>query len=371
MKRVPFLDLRSLHLEIRDGLAAAFERVISSGTYILGREVSAFEAEFAQYCGVRHCIGVANGLEALELILRALAIGPGDEVLVPSNTYVATWLAVSNVGARPIPVEPDLSTYNMDPGRISASITARTRAILVVHLYGQACDMDPIKRIALERNLAVIEDAAQAHGASYKSHRVGALGDAAGFSFYPSKNLGAIGDGGAVTTNDDQLADRVRVLRNYGSRRKYESELRGMNSRLDELQAAFLRVKLAVLDEWNDRRRRIAQWYLQELADLPIVLPHVPAWADPVWHIFAVRSERRDQLQRDLQKQGVQTLIHYPTPPHLQPAYSDLGFGPNSFPISERIHRQVLSLPMGPHLKTEQQDQVLMAIRDVLAVSVK
>jgi len=371
MKKVPFLDLRSLHFEIRDELAAAFERVMSSGTYILGQEVSAFEAEFAQYCGVRHCIGVANGLEALELILRALAIGPGDEVLVPSNTYVATWLAVSNVGARPIPVEPDLRTYNMDPEQVELSITARARAILVVHLYGQACDMDPIRQIARQCNLAVIEDAAQAHGACYKGRRVGALGDAAGFSFYPTKNLGAIGDGGAITTDDDGLADRVRVLRNYGSRRKYESEVRGMNSRLDELQAAFLRVKLAMLDEWNGRRKRIAQKYFQELASLPIVLPHVPAWADPVWHIFAIRSRRRDQLQRELEKRGVQTIVHYPTPPHLQGAYSDLGFGQNDFPISELIHQEELSLPIGPHLEADQQEQVLVAIRESLALSVK
>lgn len=371
MHKVPFLDLRGAHAELRDELAAAFERVMSSGWYVLGEEVTAFESEFAQYCGVDHCVGVANGLEALELILRALGIGAGDEVLVPSNTYIATWLAVSNVGAKPVPVEPDMRTYNMNPECVAAAVTGRTRAILVVHLYGQSADMDPILQLAAKRGLAVVEDAAQAHGARYKGRRVGSLGKAAGFSFYPTKNLGAAGDGGAVTTNDGQLADRVKVLRNYGSKRKNENEVRGMNSRLDELQAALLRVKLRYLDEWNHRRSGVAGKYLQDLAELSVVLPHVPSWADPAWHLLVVRSERRDALQSALAKCGVQTLVQYPIPPHLQPAYRDLGFGPNAFPISERIHREVLSLPMGPHLGRDQQEHVVTALRDFLALSVR
>jgi dTDP-4-amino-4,6-dideoxygalactose transaminase len=371
MNKVPFLDLRGAHAELRDELGAAFERVMSSGWYVLGEEVTAFESQFAQYCGVKHCVGVANGLEALELILRALGIGSGDEVLVPSNTCIPTWLAVSNVGAKPVPVEPDARTYNMNPDSAAAAVTARTRAILVVHLYGQSADMDPILQLAANRGLTVVEDAAQAHGARYKGRRVGSLGKAAGFSFYPTKNLGAVGDGGAVTTDDGQLADRVRVLRNYGSKHKNENEVRGMNSRLDELQAALLRVKLRHLDEWNYRRKLVAGKYLQELAELPIVLPHVPSWADPAWHIFVVRSECRDDLQSALAKRGVQTLVQYPIPPHLQPAYRDLGFGSNAFPISERIHRDVLSLPMGPHLGRDQQEHVVTALRDSLALSVK
>lgn len=346
---IPFLDLKSPYIELKDELDAAYHRVMDSGWYILGKEVEAFENEFAEYCEVKHCIGVANGLEALHLIVRAYGIRPGDEVIVPSNTYIATWLAVTHAGATPVPVEPDERTYNIDPARIEQAITPKTKAIMVVHLYGQTADMDLINVIASKHGLKVIEDCAQAHGAKYKGHRAGSLGDAAGFSFYPGKNLGAIGDGGAVTTNDKELADRIKVLRNYGSQIKYHNEIVGFNSRLDELQAALLSVKLRKLDEWNERRKLTASAYLDGLKrSNNLVLPFVPDWADPVWHLFVVRSQKRDELQNQLAEAGIGTMIHYPIPPHLQKAYSELGFGNGFFPISEIIHNEVLSLPMGP-----------------------
>ncbi len=294
---VAFLDLKSPHIELRTELEAAFDRTLNSGWYIQGNEVKQFEKEFAQYCEVEHCVGVGNGLDALHLILRGYDIGAGDEVIVPSNTYIATWLAASYAGATPVPVEPDPRTYNLDPTRIEAAITPRTKAIMVVHLYGQPADMDAINTIAKKHQLKVIEDAAQAHGARYKGKPVGTMGDAAGFSFYPGKNLGAIGDGGAVTTNDAALAHRVRVLGNYGSQVKYHNEVKGYNSRLDELQAAFLREKLKTLDEWNGRRQAIATQYLNQLDATALVLPHVPDWASPAWHLFVVRSQERDALQ--------------------------------------------------------------------------
>jgi dTDP-4-amino-4,6-dideoxygalactose transaminase len=362
MKQVPFLDLKALYLEVKEEMDTAYRRVMESGWYILGQEVAAFEQEFAGYCGVKHCIGVGNGLDALHLILRAMEIGPGDEVIVPANTYVATWLAVTYAGAIPVPVEPDERTYNIDPNRIEEAITPRTRAILPVHLYGQPADMDPILEIAKRHNLKVIEDAAQAHGARYKGKRIGRLGDAAGFSFYPGKNLGALGDGGAVTTNDDVLADRIRALRNYGSRVKYHNELKGFNSRLDELQAAFLSVKLRKLDEWNARRKVIADIYLKGLAEVPdLTLPYVPDWAEPVWHLFVVRTFERDQLQKHLAGQGIQTLIHYPVPPHKQGAYKELNH--LVLPISERVHREVLSLPMSPVMDDGHVQCVLDALK--------
>ena len=347
---IPFLDLKSPHDELRSELSAAFDRVMNSGWYIHGTECMQFEQEFAQYCQAEHCVGVGNGLDALHLILRGYGIGVGDEVIVPSNTYIATWLAASYAGATPVPVEPDARTYNIDPALIEAAITPRTKAIMVVHLYGQPADMDAINAIAKKHQLKVIEDAAQAHGARYKGRRVGTLGDAAGFSFYPGKNLGAIGDGGAITTNDPVLADKVRVLGNYGSQVKYHNEVKGYNSRLDELQAAFLRAKLPVLDEWNARRQAIAAQYFRGLADTALVLPYVPDWAEPVWHLFVVRSHQRDALQKKLADAGIGTMIHYPIPPHLQPAYSELGYAPGTFPIAEAIHRDVLSLPIGPHM---------------------
>ena len=348
---VPFLDLKSPYIELKDELDAAYRRVMESGWYILGQEVEAFEAEFASYCESSHCIGVANGLDALHLIVRAYGIGPGDEVIVPSNTYIATWLAVTHAGATPVPVEPHDRTYNIDPTKIEQAITPKTKAIMVVHLYGQTADMDPINAIAGKHGLKVIEDCAQAHGARYKGRRAGSLGDAAGFSFYPGKNLGAIGDGGAVTTDDDELAERIKVLRNYGSQIKYQNDVVGFNSRLDELQAAFLRVKLAKLDEWNERRKQIAAKYLDQLkSNTDLVLPFVPDWADPVWHLFVVRVQNREELQKQLAEAGIGTMIHYPISPHLQKAYAELGYVKGRFPIAEIIHDEVLSLPMGPSM---------------------
>jgi dTDP-4-amino-4,6-dideoxygalactose transaminase len=361
---IPFLDFAAMHAEMRPRLDAAYARVVDSNWLILGHELETFEREFAAYCGARHCVGVANGLDALFITLKALGIGAGDEVIVPGNTYIATWLAVSYAGATPVPVEPDPRTFNLDPERIAAAITRATRAIMPVHLYGQPADMDPILDIARRHGLKVVEDAAQAHGARYKGRRTGSLGDAAGFSFYPGKNLGALGDGGAVTTDDDALADRLRVLRNYGSRVKYHNEVKGFNSRLDELQAAFLREKLALLDDWNDRRRAIAAVYLDRLAGSGLGLPWVPEWADPVWHLFVVRHPRRDSLQRVLAEAGVATMIHYPIPPHLQGAYADLGIVTGDLPLTEAIHREVLSLPIGPQMTHEAVSIVARVCRE-------
>jgi dTDP-4-amino-4,6-dideoxygalactose transaminase len=313
--KVPFLDLRAAYLELKPEIDAAIARVLDSGWYILGPEVEAFEVEWAEYCGASHAVGVGNGLDALTLALRALEIGPGDEVIVPSNTYIATWLAVSAVGATPVPVEPDEGTYNINPALIPAAITPRTKALLPVHLYGQPADLDPILAIARQHNLAVVEDAAQAHGARYKGQRIGAHGDVVCWSFYPGKNLGVLGDAGAITTNRADLADRIRVLRNYGSREKYVNEVQGVNSRLDPLQAAVLLVKLKVLDEWNDRRRNIATLYNQGLAGSGMSLPYVPKWADPVWHLYVIRTPGRVALQVRLTEAGIGTMIHYPIPP--------------------------------------------------------
>lgn len=363
---VPFLNLAAPYEELRSGIDEAVQRVLSGGWYLLGGELRAFEEEYAAFCGARECIGVGNGLDALHLILRAMEIGPGDEVIVPSNTFIASWLAVSQTGATPVPVEPDPRTYNLDPARIEAAVTGRTRAVMAVHLYGQPADMDPIAEVAARHGLRVVEDAAQAQGARYRGRRAGALGDAAAWSFYPGKNLGALGDAGAVTTDDPELAERIRVLRNYGSRVKYVHEVPGVNSRLDEMQAAVLRVKLGRLDEWNARRRAIAEVYDAALDGCGAVLPHVPEWAEPVWHLYVVRTPRRDELQRSLAEQGIGTLVHYPTPPHLQGAYRSLGMGPGAFPLSEQIHREVLSLPIGPHLAVEDARFVADAVRAAL-----
>jgi dTDP-4-amino-4,6-dideoxygalactose transaminase len=361
--QIPFLDLHATYAELREELDATWHRVMDSGWYLLGRELEAFESEYAAYCGTKHCIGVANGLDALHLSLRACDIGPGDEVIVPSNTYIATWLAVSHAGAKPVPVEPDIRTYNLDSALIRAAITPRTKAILPVHLYGQPADMDPIMAIAAEHGLTVIEDAAQAQGARYKGRRTGSLGHAAGHSFYPGKNLGAFGDGGAVTTNDDDLAAKVRLLRNYGSKVKYQNEIKGFNSRLDELQAAFLRVKLRHLDAWNARRAKIAALYLESLRDIPdLVLPHVPAWADPAWHLFVVRHPERDALQSALTAASIGTLIHYPVPPHLSEAYTDARIAKGTLPLAEEIASTTLSLPSGPHLTKNDAANVMAVI---------
>lgn len=364
MTDIPFLDMKSPYLELRAELDAAYQRVMESGWYILGPEVEAFEEEFARYCGARFCVGVGNGLEALHLILRACGIGPGDEVIVPSNTYIASWLAVSYAGATPVPVEPDPHTYNLDPTRIEAAITPRTRAIMPVHLYGQAADMDPINVLARQYNLKVVEDAAQAQGARYNGRLTGNLGDAAGFSFYPGKNLGALGDAGAVVTNDPALAEQVRVLRNYGSRVKYYNEVKGYNSRLDVMQAAFLRVKLPHLDDWNARRAKIADLYLNMLAGLPdLSLPVTHPAAGHIWHIFAILHPQRDALRQFLHERGIGTLIHYPVPPHLSDAYREMGFAPGAFPIAEHIAQTELSLPMGPHLSLEDARFVAQCVR--------
>ena len=364
---VPFLDLQSIQLEHRDQLCAAFERVLHSGWYILGDEVQRFEQEYAAYCGARFAVGVANGLEALSLVLRALDIGPGDEVIVPSNTYIATWLAVSHVGATPVPVEPDPHTFNLDPARIAAAITSRTRAVLPVHLYGQPADMKAILDIAQRHRLHVLEDGAQAHGARLRGKRLGAHGDAVAWSFYPGKNLGALGDGGAVTTNDAALAERLRELRNYGSKVKYHNEVIGYNSRLDELQAAFLRAKLPHLDAANRRRTEIAQRYLNGLAGLDLVLPVVADFTEPAWHLFVVRHRRRDALAQRLRELGVATMIHYPVAPHRQPAYAALGMAQGCLPISEAMHAQVLSLPIGPTQSDAATDQVIAALHQAVA----
>ena len=361
--KVPFLELKPAYDELRDELDAAYHRVMDSGWYLLGNELESFEAEFARYCEAKHCIAVGNGLDALHLILRAYGIGAGDEVIVPANTFIATWLAVSYAGATPVPVEPDLKTFNLDPQRIEAAITPKTKAIMPVHLYGQPADMDPIMSIARERGLKVIEDSAQAQGARYKGRRTGSLGHAAGHSFYPGKNLGAFSDAGAVTTGDAKLADRIRTLRNYGSKKKYYNEIKGFNSRLDELQAAFLRVKLKKMDEWNNRRRAVAARYLAELRGAAnLTLPVVPAWAEPVWHLFVVRHPQRDGLQRKLTEAGIGTLIHYPVPPHLSGAYLEAGIRRGTLPLAETIAETVLSLPIGPHTTMEEAGQVIQAI---------
>lgn len=363
MSAVPFLDLAEQNAQLADELGAAFRGVLDSGWYVLGKQVSLFEQAFAAYCGTRHCVGVGNGLEALHLILRACDIGAGDEVIVPSNTYIATWLAVTHAGAIPVPVEPDAGTCNLDPQRVSDAITPRTRAILAVHLYGLTADMQPLRELAQRHGLKLIEDAAQAHGATYRGRRAGALGDAAGFSFYPGKNLGALGDGGAITTDDDTLADRVRVLRNYGSRSKYHNEVKGYNSRLDELQAALLSVKLQKLDEWNAARTRLAARYRDKLAGVDdLRLQDIPADCRSAWHLFVVRTARRDALQKYLSARNIGSLIHYPVPPHLQPAYADMRLPRGSFPIAEAIHDSTLSLPLGPTMTTDHIDTVVAAV---------
>lgn len=353
---IPFLDLRLSTAELRPEIDQALARVVKSGVYILGPEVEAFENEFSEYCGARHCVGVASGLDALTLLLRGLGVGAGDEVIVPSNTYIATWLAVSAVGARVIPVEPDPATYNLDPQRVEDAISPRTRAIVAVHLYGQTAAMEALGEIAVRRGVPLVADAAQAHGADLGGY-------SSAFSFYPTKNLGALGDGGAVVTNDLALAERIRVLGNYGSRKKYSNEVRGVNSRLDPLQAAVLRVKLKYLEEWNRRRAEIARRYLDQLAGIPdLVLPQVAEGGDSVWHVFAIRYPQRDWLARQLAREEIGTLIHYPVPPHLSEAYRDAGFGRGSFPIAEQMAEQELSLPLHPHLTREQVEEIVSSV---------
>lgn len=365
--RVPFLDLREAYRALKPELDEAYRRVMESGWFILGPEVEAFETEFAAYCGVGHCIGVANGLEALALTLRAWGIGEGDEVIVPSNTYIASWLAVSHVGATPVPVEPIEATHNLDPNLIERAITPRTKAIMPVHLYGAVAEMDPINEIARRHGLKVIEDAAQAQGAKYGGRRAGSLGDAAGFSFYPTKNLGAFGDAGAVTTSDPDLAGRIRLLRNYGSKRRYYNEVVGYNSRLDELQAAFLRVALRHLDVFNEKRLRLSAIYHQRLAECGLQLPRQPQHVEPIHHLFVVRHPRRDELQKHLQSAGVGTIIHYPVAPADSEAYAGKVA---SLPLAQRLASEVLSLPLSAHHSEEQIAEVAGLVRDFCRGSV-
>ena len=364
---INFLDLHAVNLRQADVYHAVLDRVLDSGWLVLGKETQAFEAEFADYCGATHCVGVANGLEALFLVLKAWGIGPGDEVIVPSNTYIATWLAVTQAGAIPIPVEPDIDTYNIDPALLESAITAQTRAIIPVHLYGQMADMEAIMSTAKKHGLLVLEDAAQAHGATHNEQRAGSLGDAAAFSFYPGKNLGALGDGGAVTTNDAKLAEKIRTLRNYGSQVKYHNEVCGYNSRLDELQSAFLREKLPFLDADNGHRNKIAKLYREGLSDIKeLTLPKASEGYGHVWHLYVIRHHDRVALQKRLAELGVGTMIHYPIPPHLQPAYTDLCIPEGTLPISEMIHREVLSLPMGPTISHEEADIVITSVRQAV-----
>lgn len=381
--QIPFLDVGAAYQELKSEINAAIARVLDSGWYILGHEVEAFEDEYAAYCRAKNAIGVANGLDALHLALLAMDVGPGDEVIVPSNTYIATWLAVSQCGATPVPVEPDERTYNINPDLIEAAITPRTKVILPVHLYGQPADMDPILAIARKHGLLVLEDAAQAHGARYKGRCIGAHGDAVAWSFYPGKNLGALGDGGAVTTNNPEIADRIRLLRNYGSRVKYVNEVKGHNSRLDPIQAAVLRVKLKHLDELNQRRLVVADRYTfavshgvlggvlakceqnypltlkESLGVMKISGAHVPEWASPSWHLYVIRTRQRKALQCYLTESGIGSLIHYPIPPHLQQAYATHGYKQGDFPIAEAIANEVLSLPIGPHMSIDDVTYVI------------
>jgi dTDP-4-amino-4,6-dideoxygalactose transaminase len=375
--RVPFLDLSLPHLALEEQLRDAVSRVVQSNSFVLGEEVQNFESRWASYCETEFAIGVGNGLDALHLVLRALGVGPGDEVLVPDNTFVATWLAVTMCGATPVSVPSDPSTFNMDPLQVTSFITPQTKAMIAVHLYGQPADIDALNEIARGRTLFLIEDAAQAHGARYKGKRIGGHSAAAAWSFYPGKNLGALGDAGAVTTNDAELAEQIRLLRNYGSRTKYEYLLQGVNSRLDEIQASALSVKLDCLEDWNAQRARIAAQYLEGLAPLLLAprstssprllsIPVVPDWADSVWHLFVIRVSHRSVVMTELVDRGIETSIHYPIPPSQQLAYASLPSTGGSSDSTNASSKQLLSLPVGPHLDQSQIDHVISALRDVL-----
>lgn len=361
---IPFFSVSAMHAAVRAEILAATARVYDAGWYVLGPEVTQFEQAYSAFNQVAHTVGVGNGLEALTLALRALDIGPGDEVLVPSNTYIATWLAVSHVGAVPVPVEPDFATSNLDPNRLAAAVTSRTRAIMPVHLYGQPCRMPEIITLASQYGLLVIEDNAQAHGATFAGQLTGSFGMASGTSFYPTKNLGALGDAGAVTTNDAELAQRLRQLRNYGADQKNQHDLPGYNSRLDEWQAAVLRIKLRCLPAWTAQRRELAAWYTDYLATIPgLRLPTVAPGAAPVWHLYVVHTTRRDALRQYLAACGIETLIHYPTPPHRQPAYAHLGLASGTLPIAEKLAATCLSLPLWPGMTEQMVAEVATSIR--------
>ena len=365
MHDIPFLDLKNINKKYVLELQSAFEEVLNSGYFILGDQLRKFEEEFSHFCNTKYCIGVGNGLEALFLTLKSWGVKPGDEVIVPSNTYIATWLAVTYAGATIVPVEPDPSTLNIDPINIKKAITSRTKAIIVVHLYGQPCDMDPITEIGMQYNLKILEDAAQSHGALYKNKRSGNLGDAAAFSFYPGKNLGALGDGGAVTTNDKALADSILSLRNYGSTIKYHNNVTGYNSRLDELHAAFLRKKLFGLDTDNLYRRKVANFYSTQLQNIKgLQIPRTLDNTESSWHLYVIQTQVRNELQSFLKSKGIETMIHYPIAPHRQPAYSHLGMNQGSLPISERIHSEVISLPISPIISLEDCAKVVDSIKD-------
>jgi dTDP-4-amino-4,6-dideoxygalactose transaminase len=376
MMKIPFLHLKAINAQYRQELLDTLERVVDSGSYIQGQEVNSFEQEFAGYCGTKQCVGVANGLDALNLILRGYKelgkLNDGDEIIVPSNTYIATLLAITENRLKPVLVEPDQYTYNLSPTLVEKAITFKTKAILVVHLYGQLADMPAINTIASKHNLLVIEDSAQSHGANLNNRKSGSWGDASGFSFYPGKNLGALGDAGAVTTNDDDLAKVIRILGNYGSQKKYENIYQGINSRLDEIQAAILRVKLKYLDAETVRRRNIALSYTRGLENTPLHLPlshsnfSLNDLNNHVFHLYVVRSNKRFMVQEHLTKHGIQTLIHYPIPPHMQKAYKNLGFTSGDFPIAEKIHNEVFSLPIDPTMSDKQVQHVLNVLNAFL-----
>ncbi len=359
---IPFVSFLPMEKELNNNLRAAFDRVFTRSQYVEGIECEAFEKAFGEYCGTKYCVGVGNGLDALMLSLKALGIGGGDEVIVPSNTYIATALAVTYAGAKPVFVEPDIRTFNINPQQIEPSITGKTKAIIPVHLYGQACDMEPIMGIAKRHNLYVVEDCAQAHGAVYKGQKIGTFGEAAGFSFYPGKNLGALGDAGAVVTNDKERADKIRALRSYGSDYKYHHIYKGSNSRLDELQAAFLAEKLFHLERMNVERRRVAKLYTEGITNPKVITPCAPEDCVPVWHIYGIRCAERDALEKHLNGKGIGTNKHYPIPIHLQECYKDLDIPKGSLPIAEEISSTELSIPMYYGITDEEVQYVIDAI---------
>lgn len=365
MTKIPFLDLKSSYLELREEIDEAVKTSLESGWYIGGESVERFEKQFAEYTGAAHCVSVGNGLDSIHLGLRALDVGPGDEVIVPSHTFIATWLAVTHTGATIVPVEPDEKTFTIDPLKIEEAITEKTKVILPVHLYGHPADLDPIMEIAARHGVKVVEDAAQAHGAKYKGRRIGSHGDLIAWSFYPGKNLGALGDGGGITTNNRDLAEKVRKIRNYGSSRKYHHEMLGYNSRLDPIQAAILSVKLTHLDKWNNRRKALAEFYSEALKQHHLHLPEIAPWADPVWHLYVVRSKTRNQLQNQLKELGIETMIHYPVPPHLQKSYAKKGWRQGRYPIAEKMAKEVLSLPIGPQIDKNQYHTVELHIKKI------
>ncbi len=362
---IKFLDLYKINERLRKEINGKITQVLDSGWYLLGEETENFEQNFAKYCGVKHCIGVANGLESLNLIIRGYGFAQGDEIIVPANTYIASILSISENGCTPILVEPDINTYNINPDLIEKKITSKTKAIMVVHLYGQAVQMDKIWTLAKKYNLKIIEDSAQAHGAKYQNQRVGSLGDASGFSFYPGKNLGCVGDGGCVTTNDDELAQKIKALRNYGSHKKYHNVFIGINSRLDEIQAGILDIKLKFLDEDNQKRKEIAKYYRKNIKNSSIILPNVYAEDAHVWHLFVVRTKQRDNFQKYLLDNEIQTIIHYPIPPHKQECYKL--WNNLSYPITEEIHKSVLSLPISPVMSDDEMRKVVEVVNEYKA----